>query len=412
VCEKGDRLVARKLGQIIPRGDNRWLVRVSLGRDHATGRRRYLNRTVSGSHRKAQQFLSAQLVERAESRELVGAEVTLNQYLDRWLSLAAKPRLRPKSYADYAALLARYIRPALGCFKLNQLTPLDIQSAYHQMLERKLSSRTVRYTHAVLHCALQQAVDWRQLARNPANGVALPKVHRAAPRVLTFEQARLFLSDAAKSRYGPVFVLALTTGLRPSELLALRWRDVDWQTRTITVERTLEKGSGWRFGPTKRPASRRQVQLQGWVARMLSDLHSARKFDPSGTSPENEQIFHTLAGDPLNSDYLGRELRRLLVRAGLPALRLYDLRHTAASLALAAGAPVKAISEQLGHSNTAFTLDVYAHLLPHMQAEAVQRVEALLAIAPLAVAAGHRKPPVSIRPPAVAAVTAWLNGLQ
>jgi integrase len=393
--------VARKLGQIIPRGDNRWLVRVSLGRDHATGRRRYLNRTISGSHRKAQQFLSAQLLSREESRELVGAEMTLNQYLDRWLSLAARPKVRPKSYADYAALLARYVRPSLGTFKLNQLTPLGIQSAYHQMLERKLSSRTVRYTHAVLHGALEQAVNWRQLARNPTMGVALPRVHRAAPRVFTVEQARLFLSEATKSRYGAAFVLAVTTGLRPSELLALRWRDVDWPTRTIRVERALEKGSGWRFGPTKRPASRRQVQLQGWVARILSDIEAARKFDSSGTSPESEQIFHTLAGDPLNSDYLGRQLRRILVRAGLPRIRLYDLRHTAASLALAAGAPVKAISEQLGHSNTAFTLDVYAHLLPHMQTEAVQRVEALLAMAP-----GHRKPPVSIRPPAVAAVTA------
>jgi integrase len=134
---------------------------------------------------------------------------------------------------------------------------------------------------------------------------------------------------------------------------------------------------------------------------MLSDLQADRKFDPSSASPAKEQIFHTPAGDPLNSDYLGRELRRILVRAGLPRIRLYDLRHTAASLALAAGAPVKAISEQLGHSNTAFTLDVYAHLLPHMQAEAVQRVEALLAIAP-----AHRKPPVSIRSDAVVAVTA------
>ena len=103
----------------------------------------------------------------------------------------------------------------------------------------------------------------------------------------------------------------------------------------------------------------------------------------------------------MNSDYLGKQLRRILVEAGLPRIRLYDLRHTAASLALAAGAPVKAISEQLGHSNTAFTLDVYAHLLPHMQTEAVQRVEALLAIAPT-----HRKSPVSIRPEAVVAVTA------
>jgi hypothetical protein len=137
--------VARKLGQIVPRGVNRWLVRVSLGRDQATGRRRYLNRTIAGSHRTAQQFLSTELLARAESREVVGGgNVPLNQYLDRWLALAARPRLRAKTYADYSALLVRYIRPVLGGVTLANLKPLEIQATYQSMLGRKLSPRTVQ----------------------------------------------------------------------------------------------------------------------------------------------------------------------------------------------------------------------------------------------------------------------------
>jgi integrase len=128
--------------------------------------------------------------------------------------------------------------------------------------------------------------------------------------------------------------------------------------------------------------SRRQVKLQSWVVAMLDDLVSVRMFHPSIDASGRQQIFSTGDCRPLNSDYLGRQLKRILAEAGLPRIRLYDLRHTAASLALAAGALPKAISEQLGHANTAFTLDVYAHLLPHMQAEAAQRVESLLGSRP------------------------------
>jgi integrase len=331
----------------------------------------------------------------------MGGEMTLNEYLDRWLKLAARPRLRPKSYADYAALLARYVRPMHGGVTLTNLEPLDIQTTYQSMLDRKLSPRTIQYTHSVLHAALEQAVRWGQLAQNPANGLALPKIERKIPRVLTVEETRRFLGAAIETRYGAVFALALTAGLRPSELLALRYSDIDWLRQTVTVERTLVKGMGWQFQGTKRPASRRQVKLHNWVLHLLRSKCQEAAATGSGVDPGSCQIFQTLSGEPLNSDYLGKELKRILVQAGLPRIRLYDLRHTAASLALAAQVPAKVISEQLGHATVAFTLDRYAHLLPHLQTEAVERVEALLAIAP-----GHRKPPISIRPSAVVAVTA------
>ncbi|WP_109488526.1 tyrosine-type recombinase/integrase [Occallatibacter savannae] len=327
--------------------------------------------------------------------------MTLNEYLDRWLHLAARPRLRAKSYADYAALLARYIRPSLGGHTLQDLKPLEIQATYQSMLDRKLSPRTIQYTHSVLHAALEQAVRWGQLAQNPANGLALPKIERKIPRVLTVDEARRFLRAALETRYGAVFALALTSGLRPSELVALRYADIDWLRQTVTIERALVKGKGWQFQGTKRPASRRQVKLHNWVLQLLRAKRQETVPTVSGADPGSCQIFQTLSGQPLNSDYLGRELKRILAQAGLPRIRLYDLRHTAASLALAAHVPAKVISEQLGHTTVAFTLDRYAHLLPHLQTEAAERVEALLAIAP-----GHRKPPVSIHPHSVVSVTA------
>src|ERR1039458_7367419 len=139
----------RRQGQIIPRGDQRWLVRVFLGRDPETHRRTYSNRTLRGSFRAAQHYLNARLAECDQGRELAGEDLTLNQYLDRWLALAARPRLRAKSLRDYQALVARHIRPALGERRLLSLAPLDIQGAVHQMHASGLSPRTVHYAHAV-----------------------------------------------------------------------------------------------------------------------------------------------------------------------------------------------------------------------------------------------------------------------
>jgi integrase len=397
---KGGRL-ARRQGQIIPRGDHRWLVRVYLGRDPETRRRKYRSRTIRGSFRAAQHYLNTRLEERDQGGELAGEDLTLNQYLDRWLELAAWPKLRAMSFRDYQALVARHIRPALGERGLLSLAPLDIQGVVHGMHESGLSPRTVHYAHAVLHAALEQAVRWRLIARNPARGVALPTSTPREMRVLNPDQARRFLEQAAKTRYGVLFALALTTGMRPSEYLGLRWSDINWQDETVTVARTLEKGSGWRFAGTKRPCSRRQVKLESWVASRLRQLHAVDTGNPDTNPDVARQIFKTQCGRPINSDSLAREFKRLLREAALPPMRLYDLRHTFATLALTADVPAKVVSELLGHASSAFTLDVYAHVLPHMQAEAAVRVAALLGMdgrEQEGMRAQVRKPPQSVHP--------------
>ena len=397
---QGERALSRKLGQIVDRGDRRWLVRLSLGRDPETRRRKYQSRTVHGSFRAAQHYLNTRLEERDQGRELAGEDLTLNQYLDRWLELAARPGLRAKSYRDYRAHLGRYIRPSIGERRLLSLTPLDIQGVAHGMHAKGLSPRTVGYAHAVLHAALEQAVRWRLMAANPASGVAIPKPARGEMRVLNPNEARRFLDHALRTKYGVVFALAVTTGMRPSEYLALRWSDIHWQDETVTVVRTLVKGSGWKFAQTKRPSSRRQVKLETWVASQLRQLQALDTASPD--SDAARQIFKTRCGRPMNSDYLAREFKRLLDEAGLPPMRLYDLRHTAATLALADGVPAKVISEQLGHASSAFTLDVYSHLLPHMQSDAATRVAALLGMGGYeqeqeGIHGEPRKPPQSVR---------------
>ena len=179
--------------------------------------------------------------------------------------------------------------------------------------------------------------------------------------------------------YEALFALAMTTGMRPSEYLALTWADMDLVRGTVSVSRTLEwKTGGWQFADTKRSRSRRVIKLQAWVIALLEKHRQS--VDPQAVSgPAHKLVFVAKRGGPVReSKFARRHFKPLLRKAGLPNIRLYDLRHLAATLALAAGVSPKVISEQLGHSSVAFTLDVYSHVLPHMQDAAAEKVQALL----------------------------------
>jgi integrase len=376
--------MAGKAGQIIPRGERTWLVRVFMGRDPESGKRKYVNKTVHGTLRDAQAYLSRTQRDRDLGVFFEPSRMTLDGYLDKWLETAAKPKLRAKTHRDYEALLRRYVRPTLGSRPVSKIEPLEIQGLYADMQERSLSARTVRFTHAVLRSALHQAVKWRLIPQNPAESVDLPKQAKGEIQVLNPQQARDFLKEAAEDRYYVLFAIALTTGLRPSEYLALKWSDVNFSKGTVSVARTLEpiKGGGWRFADTKRARSRRLVKLQASVLKLLSeyrDNQAQERAAANGDAAAADLIFVNTSGNPLNErNLVQRNFQVILERAKLPRIRLYDLRHTAATLALAAGVPAKVVSEQLGHASVAFTLDTYSHVLPHMQEAAAAQVEALL----------------------------------
>jgi integrase len=225
---------------------------------------------------------------------------------------------------------------------------------------------------------MQQALQWHLLLENPATGVKVPQQPRNEMRALTIDQARTLLKFALTTRYGPVLAVALTTGMRPSEYLGLKWQDIDWIRQTACIVRSIRKLNGeWLFSDTKRARSRRPIRLQGWIVALLRDVHQ-RTLAGSSCPEAADLVFKTASGQPINADSLAKHFKSILELCGLPPMRLYDLRHSAATIALAAGVSPKVVSEQLGHVSTAFTLDTYAHVLPHMQEEAAARVEAVL----------------------------------
>ena len=237
-------------GQIIKRGDKRWLVRIFQGRDE-NGKRRYVNKTIRGTKKNAESYLTAKLRDKDLGINIEPAAESLNKYLDKWLDTAAKPRLRTRTFDDYTSLLKRYVRDPLGSIKLSDLRPVDIQRLYRKMQDDGLSPRVIRYTHAVLSSALKQAVKWEMISRNPAAVVDLPRQARKEMRAMTLDEASKFLDAVKDTRMSALFIFALTTGMRPQEYLALKWSDIDLKKGTATVRRAIvwsqKKGVGWHF---------------------------------------------------------------------------------------------------------------------------------------------------------------------
>ena len=371
-------------GQIIKRGERTWYVRVFLGRDD-NGRRHFHNKTIRGTKKDAQQYLNGVLREIDLGTFVEPAGETLNAYLDKWLESAAKPRLRERTFNEYEALLRRYVRGPLGVKKLSSLRPLDIQKLYSEMQERGLSPRVIHYTHAVLSSALKQAVRWGMLSRNPAQLVQLPKQTRTEMRALSPGEATQFLEALEGRRLATLFAFALATGMRPKEYFGLQWRDVDSQQGTATVRRVVirRKGGGWYFEEPKTPQSRRTMPLPSSMIRALTEHRRRQAEERLKAGPEwqnHDLVFTTELGAPLSIENLTHyHFKPALKRAGLPSsVRLYDLRHTCATLLLAAGENPKVVSERLGHASVTLTLDTYSHVLPDMQKAAAEKLERML----------------------------------
>jgi integrase len=381
-------------GQIIKRGEQRYLIRIFLGRHPTTGKRRYRNETVQGSKKKAEARLTQLLRERDTGTLIEPTRVTVDHYLDDWLQSAARPRLRQSTYDGYELILKLYVRPELGDRPLASIQPLDIQGLYAGMIERGLSPRTVRHAHAVLRSALNQAVKWRLLHNNAAMFVDLPRQQKKEMHALSPEQAQAFLKTAADDKWGVLFALALTTGMRPGEYLGLQWKDVDLTKGIATVRRAVAFRSGgeWEFTEPKTAKSVRPIPLPPSVTAMLV-AHQTKQAEKVAAARQRREdkgepfeytdhglVFAGDQGQPLDLRNLTqRHFRAILKAAELPQeLRLYDLRHSCATLLLAQGEHPKVVSERLGHASVTLTLDTYSHVLPTMQQQAAERLETAL----------------------------------
>jgi integrase len=371
-------------GQIIRRIENSWTIRVFLGRD-ATGKRQYVNKTVKGNKKDAQTALNAMMREVDLGLLTEVKSQTLDEYLNFWLETIAKPRLQYRTFMDYADLMRLYVRQPLGRIKLTDLKPAHVQKLYGDMQNQGLSARRVRYTHAVLSSALKKAVELEILPRNVTKLVQLPKQIRKEMDVLSEVESISFLRALEGERFEMMFSFALATGMRVQEYLGMQWKDINFERGTAVVQRAVVRhraGGGWHFSEPKTSKARRTIPLPHSILLDLKRYkiqQSESRLQLGAGWQNNDLVFSSEIGTPLNPPNITRHFKRILRKANLrTTIRLYDLRHTTATLLLQADVNPKVVSERLGHSTVTLTLDVYSHVLPTMQKDATDRLERMI----------------------------------
>ena len=379
----------RPRGHIQQRSEGSFRLRYTLGRDPVTGKRRIATTTVRGTRKDAERELT-RLLRTADTGEHVDpSRMTVRQWLKTWLD-TVRSEISPKSYERYSEIVRCYLVPALGQFALMNLAPTQIQKAYSAWAiggrrhgkAGGLSPLTRRYVHVILKSALRRAVEQQLLARNPADAFKkrLPKVERKEITTLTVEQsARLLDSIKHMHLYWPV-LLALATGMRRGEILALRWKNVDLDRGTLCVVQSLEQTTaGLRFKDSK-TGRNRAIPLPAFTIEELRCLkrQQAETLLRLGIRLSGETLVCCREdGEPKQPRSVTHEFAHLLASIkDLPRVRFHDLRHSHATQLLASGVHPKIAQERLGHSTITTTMDLYSHVTDTMQSDAVAKLDA------------------------------------
>ncbi len=308
--------------------------------------------------------------------------LTLKEYLSRWLSNSVRDSVRQRTYERYEQLTRDHINPALGRMKLKSLTPAHLQGLYREKLDSGLSPRTVRYIHCTLHKALKQAVKWGLIPRNVAEAVDPPRLPKKEMQPLTPQQTKRFLAAAKGERLEALYLLSISTGLRQGESLGLKWEDIDFDRRALQVKRTLSvTKKGILFVPPKSAKGRRSITLTIPAIEALRKHKMAQEKEGQKLGnlwEDHGLVFPNQSGKPMYPWTLTKRFKKILKEADLPEIRFHDLRHTCATLLLSKGIHPKIVQEILGHSTISITLDTYSHLLPNMQSKAVSAMEDII----------------------------------
>jgi integrase len=379
----------RRTGHIRERSPGSYELRYSLGADPATGKRKIATATVRGKRQDAERELRRLLRALDTGEHIDHSRVTLKEWLGTWLS-AIKDDVSPGTLAFYTHTADRFLIPTLGKLPLSKLSPTQIQSAYTALAAEGrrdgrgcLSPQTRRHIHRVLSTSLARAVELQVLPRNPCDALRrrLPKVERHELNVLTAEQAALLLDAIRPYRvYWPTMI-ALATGARRGEILALRWRNVDLDAGTIRIERSLEHTKeGLRF-KTPKSGKSRAVVVPASAVEELRRLKRERSEEllKLGARLDGDTLVCARAdGSPMLPTSLTHEFIKVAGRVqGVPKVRFHDLRHSHATQLLGAGVHPKVAQERLGHASIGITMDLYSHTSETMQGEAAQRLDQL-----------------------------------
>lgn len=310
---------------------------------------------------------------------------TVAQFLTDWLENTHKRQIRPRTYERYREALYLHLIPAMGKHQLQKLTVNHIQAFYTQKEKEGLAPATIIYYHSVLHNALGVAVKQGLVSRNVSDLASPPRKKRFEIQPLDEKQAQKLLVALRGHKWEALYTLAIATGLRQGEILGLKWQDINLTTGTLQVRRILsrvptqtpERDHVYVEAEPKTNKSRRNVIIANFALEVLKQ-HRIRQLEAklkAGSSwQDHDYVFSTLTGTHLRPNHVVVELKKILVKAELPNIRFHDLRHSAATLLFAAGVHPKVVQEILGHTQISMTMDIYSHVIPGMQEDAMNKL--------------------------------------
>jgi integrase len=373
-------------GTVFQRKDGRWVAELTL----EDGRRKpFYATTQAGAIAKLKQ---AQY-EMKQGILATGPNQKFETYLRQWFEEIHALKFRASTYKTYRGMIDNHILPALGHFPIQKITAQKIQSLYSEKSKAGFSPSLVRSLHKILRPAFDNAVKWRLIAYNPCNSLSLPSERSRKVESLTIEQAQYLLKSVRGKPLEAFVVLALTTGMRHGELLALRWEDINFAVDTtrgageeglgsVYIHRTVSHQGSLKFveGAPKTESSERIILIPLHVCNILN-AHRAKQNElrlKAGEQwEERDLVFCNRHGGFLRQHVVAERFHKLLDEVGLPRMRVHDLRHSAASIMLAMGVNPKLIQQILGHSHLSMTMMKYTHILSSMQKEAAEKIKDL-----------------------------------
>ncbi len=367
-------------GYIRQKSKGSWQITVDIGTEPGGRRRRHFETVHSSRKSDAQKKLNELLVNLEKGAYTPPGRLTVGEHFRRWLKDYVQPNLSPRTAEGYEHICNRYFIPCLGNIKLGGLRPEHLQHYYSEKLSNGLSAQTVRHHHTCLHKALQTAMEWGLLARNPADAVTPPRAQGKEMQTWDEDDITTFLEAARETPYFALFHTAFFTGMRRSELLGLRWSDLDLLLCKAYVTRSLHvlKGGKVVIRQPKTAKGKRMIDLSPLAVSVLREHWEKQKLDRAMLGiplTDDDLVFSSIEGKPLLPNTVTHNWIKLVRRTGLKPIRLHDARHSHASLLLKQGIHPKVVQERLGHSSIQVTLDTYSHVAPGLQEAAAARFD-------------------------------------
>lgn len=367
----------------------RWYVVFDVGRT-ATGKRKQKWHGSFNTRKEAEVARAKLVVDVHDGAYVEPTKITVEDWIiKRWIP-SMKTQLKASTFDSYQRNLNKHVLPVLGQVALTEITPHRLNNLYTALLQDGnsrgggLSAKTVRYIHTTLHKAFSDARDEGLLRANPAELAKPPRLHASLRKELNVWDSttlRKFLDFTADERLGSAWHVLAMTGMRRGELLGLRWSDIDFDRKRIIIRHTLVSVAYEIIESSPKNHQTRIIDIDESTIQILKKQSNTQNNDKAtwaSNYTDLDLVFAREDGSPIHPDSLSQCFERAIKRAQLPRIRLHDLRHTHATLAMQAGVPIKVISERLGHESPSFTMKQYAHVLPTMQAEAASLIASVV----------------------------------